>query len=167
MRVILPLLDLDQSVRQDPIPGVGFIVDHLVELFPGERRRGFGVRVTFEHERLLVGRQLRLSAFVFPRQIGTPLNRVVNGKVRQVEEERAVAVLINELECFIGKPVGQVITLCAGEPLKFERIVITRFRPTLEPILRDLDIKALPQRAGLLFPQVPFSQNALSDSHGI
>jgi len=100
----------------------------------------------------------RFLLFVFFHEIGPPLNGIVNGKVREVETKGLTAILIDELKCFIGEPVGQVIALLVTESIEFEGCMITFLRPALVPIFRHMDIESLLQRPRRCFAQMPFAK---------
>ena len=49
--------------------------------------------------------------FVFFQQSGLRLQRVVDGVVREVNEERLLAILLDEADCLAGEAVGEVFPL--------------------------------------------------------
>jgi len=69
-----------------------------------------------------------------------------------------IAVGVDEPERFIGESVGQVVCLVAGEPIEFERGVVSGFWPALEPILGHLHVEALREGACLRLAKVPFAE---------
>ena len=156
--VVLPLLDLDGALRQHSKLVVGRSRYQLVQLLLCEWIAI--VRVTLENELLRALRVLFLVDFspVLRDEIGSTVDGIVNGKVRQVKKEGLVPVVLDKSQRFVGQSIGQVVTRLVGESIELEGCVIAGARPTLVPVSRNLNVKALIQRPELGFAQMPLAK---------
>ena len=132
LNVVLVLFDFHRLLREDLVAAVVRRRDDGVEVGAGSGMRGVGVALEDEGGAGGPGEAVAFR-LIFGDEVGAALDGVVDGEMREVEEERAVAVLLDVGEGLVGEAVGEVIAGGIGEAVEFEGRVVAGVRPAFIP----------------------------------
>jgi hypothetical protein len=87
-------------------------------------------------------------------EIVAPLERIVNSEMRQVEEEGAIPVLLDQPQGLVGETIGEVVAWGVLESVQLEGRMVAGVGPTLVPT-GNLNIESVLQGAGRVLAKVP------------